>query len=347
MNPNNHNLESEQRLRILCVVVAALLTMLSASSVSAQVISVADALDNHLSWSISNYDVVQVMTQTTNSHDGVDAVVLAMQTNYLGWPLRNVHTTVIGPGTVSFWYQTCDHDGPDARRSVIDYGDHWSSSPGSYVEVHTALFAGGTWSNAIFSVGAGVHDLYWGVVYEMLAPGQNLFLDQVSYLPDPGADATPLIFSQPQPQAAVLRSTITFQVQVTSNSRLSFQWRQNDTNIADCGRITGTTNDTLTITDVQMSDLGNYSVAVTNAVGWTNSTEAALLLINPGDGSLGFRSNQFGFNIYGPSGTVAVIEGSTNLLNWLTLSTTVLGPTPFYFNDPGSTGRPSRWYRVR
>jgi len=219
--------------------------------------------------------------------------------------------------------------------------------PGSYQEVHTGLVAGGTWSNAVFSVGAGVHDLYWGVVYEMLAPTQNLFLDQVSYLPDPGADATPLIFSQPQAQSAVLGSTITFQVQVTSNSRLSFQWRTNDANIADGGRITGTTNDTLTITDVRMSDLGNYSVVVTNAVGWTNSAEAALLLINPGDGSLGFRSNQFGFNVYGPSGTIAIIEGSTNLLNWLALSTNALGPTPFYFSDPGSTGRPSRWYRVR
>jgi len=118
MNPKNHNLESEQPLRILRAVLAALLTVLSASSVLAQPITVADALDNHLNWSISNYDVVQVVTQTTNTHDGVDAVVLVMRTNYAGWPLRNLHTTVIGPGMVSFWYLTCDSDGPDARRWV-------------------------------------------------------------------------------------------------------------------------------------------------------------------------------------------------------------------------------------
>jgi hypothetical protein len=73
-------------------------------------------------------------------------------------------------------------------------------------------------------------------------------------------------------------------------------------------------------------------------------TSGSSILVN--DGSFGFRTNRFGFNVSGTSGQTVVVEGSTNLLNWLPLRTNTLGSGPFYFNDPSGTGS-RRFYRVR
>ena len=65
------------------------------------------------------------------------------------------------------------------------------------------------------------------------------------------------------------------------------------------------------------------------------------------DGTFGMRTNRFGFNVSGTVGQVAVVEGSTNLLNWLPLQTNTLGSGPFYFSDPVTGVFPWRYYRAR
>lgn len=343
MNRTKHNPQVARHSITLPIAIVALLTVVSAASGLAQSISVAQALNNNLFWTTTNYTVSQVVIETNYTHDGVAAVEFNMLSTYGASPLPMVHTTVIGPGTVSFWYQTYDQPGNPFGLPSMVYGD---MDPYGNI-LWTGLSADGGWSNGVFSVGAGVHNLTWGVVYDETTPLQGMFLDEVSYTGEPGADATPVIFAQPQAQGATVGSRVSFRVEAVSNSQLSFQWRKNGSSITDGGRITGATTDTLTISDLQLSDLANYSVIMTNGVGWTNSSDTALMLINQTDGSLGFRFNQFGFNLYGPSGTVAVVEASTNLLNWLPLSTNTLGGSAFYFTDPGSPARPSRWYRVR
>jgi hypothetical protein len=42
-----------------------------------------------------------------------------------------------------------------------------------------------------------------------------------------------------------------------------------------------------------------------------------------------------------------VVEGSTNLLNWIPLATNLLGAGPIYFSDSDSTNFPARFYRAR
>ncbi len=66
-----------------------------------------------------------------------------------------------------------------------------------------------------------------------------------------------------------------------------------------------------------------------------------------GDGALGFQGGRFGFNLAGVAGQSVVIEGSTNLVNWIALATNTLGTDPLWFNDPGSANAPCRFYRVR
>jgi uncharacterized delta-60 repeat protein len=77
----------------------------------------------------------------------------------------------------------------------------------------------------------------------------------------------------------------------------------------------------------------------------------AALLAQPtiarGDGSFGFISNQFGFNISGSAGQSIVVEASTNLVNWTPLTNTILGSSPYFFSDPAAAGIPTRFYRAR
>ncbi len=84
----------------------------------------------------------------------------------------------------------------------------------------------------------------------------------------------PSITSQPTNQTVTVGGTASFSVTVSGTPPLSYQWSFNTTNIV------GATNTTLTLTNVQMTQAGNYAVLVTNAYGSTNSINA-LLVVTP------------------------------------------------------------------
>jgi hypothetical protein len=60
-----------------------------------------------------------------------------------------------------------------------------------------------------------------------------------------------------------------------TNSSVNYQWRFNNANI------TGATNATLTLTDVQTNESGSYSVIVSDLAGSTNSSNAVLTVVSP------------------------------------------------------------------
>jgi len=89
-------------------------------------------------------------------------------------------------------------------------------------------------------------------------------------------DQSPIILSQPTSQAVLFYSNATFNVAVTGSTPLSYQWNFNDLDID------GATNASLTLSNVQVTQAGNYAVQITNAFGLTNSFIAALTVItNP------------------------------------------------------------------
>lgn len=94
--------------------------------------------------------------------------------------------------------------------------------------------------------------------------------DQVSVS---SASTAPTISAQPTSQAAPQASSVTFNV-VSSVSTLNYQWAKNGVSI------TGATGATLTLSNVQAGDAGNYTVTVGNAAGQTTS-QAATLTVNP------------------------------------------------------------------
>src|ERR1019366_9359794 len=86
---------------------------------------------------------------------------------------------------------------------------------------------------------------------------------------------TPIITAQPANQTVNLGGTATFTVVASGKAPLSYQWRLNGTNIA------GATGTSLTLSNVQPAQAGNYLVVVTNAYGSTNSANALLTVILP------------------------------------------------------------------
>ena len=87
--------------------------------------------------------------------------------------------------------------------------------------------------------------------------------------------APPLITRQPVSQSVLLGSNATFNVIATGTPPLSYQWRKDGTNLV--GKI-GTS---LNLVNVQMADLGNYSVVVNNAYGTAISSNAVLTTTSP------------------------------------------------------------------
>jgi hypothetical protein len=82
----------------------------------------------------------------------------------------------------------------------------------------------------------------------------------------------PVIMAQPTNQVVVYGGTASFSVTASGTMPLSYQWNFNGTNIS------GATNATLTLTNVQLTDSGNYMVVVTNLFGSATSSNAVLVV---------------------------------------------------------------------
>ncbi len=91
-----------------------------------------------------------------------------------------------------------------------------------------------------------------------------------------GTGAAPNITNQPAPVAVIVSTNATFTVVADGTAPLAYQWRLNTTT-----NIFGATNATLTITNVQATNAGNYTVVITNNFGSVTSSPAALTVNFP------------------------------------------------------------------
>ena len=80
----------------------------------------------------------------------------------------------------------------------------------------------------------------------------------------------PSITSQPESQLVEVGSNATFNVVASGTAPFHYQWRFNETNIAN------TTTESYTVTNAQSEDAGQYSVVVTNRAGSVTSSNATL-----------------------------------------------------------------------
>ncbi len=85
----------------------------------------------------------------------------------------------------------------------------------------------------------------------------------------------PWITSQPSDQTVIQGSNVTFSVAATGSAPVTYQWRFNGTDM------TGQTDATLILNNVQGSQSGTYAVQVTHACGSTASSNAVLTVQVP------------------------------------------------------------------
>jgi hypothetical protein len=90
--------------------------------------------------------------------------------------------------------------------------------------------------------------------------------------------SAPTFTTQPAPQTVNAGATVTFSASASGTPAPTYQWLKNS------APINGATSATLTLTNVQTSDAGTYSVVATNSAGNVTSTSAALAVNSPGGG---------------------------------------------------------------
>ncbi len=83
-----------------------------------------------------------------------------------------------------------------------------------------------------------------------------------------------VISQQPQSLVANVGSNVTFSVGATGSGQLRYQWRKEGVDRP------GATNTSLILTNVQLTDSGNYTVAITDDIGTISSQPASLTVLS-------------------------------------------------------------------
>ena len=152
--------------------------------------------------------------------------------------------------------------------------------------------------------------------------------------------AAPTVLTQPQSQAVIAGSEVTFSAVVSGITPLSYQWQFNGANLP------AATNAALTLNSVTTNQAGGYSVSVTNTAGSTNSTVAVLSVYASAAATLSvpayLTNGGLVISLTGVPGYSYIVQTSTNLVQWISLRT---NKSPFDFEDPNARFFPGHFYR--
>ncbi|HEX7655073.1 MAG TPA: LamG-like jellyroll fold domain-containing protein, partial [Verrucomicrobiae bacterium] len=168
---------------------------------------------------------------------------------------------------------------------AISFSDPWAIGNGSSAG-NSRRFNGNITQVAFYSSG--------------LSAAQVLNHYFVGLVGVPALSAVPIINTQPQAAPSYVGGSVTFSVTAVSALAMTNQWYFGST------PLTGKTNSTLVLSNLQLTNAGNYHVVVGNANGTTNSVSVALTVSTP-------RNLEWSAN--GNNGTW---DGST--ANWINLA---------------------------
>jgi hypothetical protein len=180
-----------------------------------------------------------------------------------GVPLPNASVTAVrtGGGTYA---ATTDTNGIYALVHIPSGSDYLLTATASNLLPATRIVATGISSQCATSSGN-----VWGEDFDLV----------------PGA-VPPMITEQPRSQPCVdLGGIASFAVSAVSSQPFSYEWQFHGTNLS------GATSSNLTITNVQLANMGYYSVVVSNSYGATTSSVVILSIAAPvtvGQGPPGF-----------------------------------------------------------
>jgi len=89
-------------------------------------------------------------------------------------------------------------------------------------------------------------------------------------------NASLTVVLSPQSQTNIAGATVTFTAAAFGPEPLNYQWQKNGTNLVEGGRLSGSTNSTLTIATVSDADAAVYSAIVSDAYASVTTSNAAL-----------------------------------------------------------------------
>jgi len=115
----------------------------------------------------------------------------------------------------------------------------------------------------------------------------------------------PTISSEPSALTLGLGTSGTLSATVQGNPTLVYQWYQGTTKLTDVsGNISGSATATLAITNIQVSNGGNYSLVVTNTYGSITSTVVAVtvvptpdITVQPASNTVVYAGNEVGLSV--------------------------------------------------
>ena len=183
---------------------------------------------------------------TNSTHDGM----LAGRSGSISQGQQSIlQTHVTGPGALTFW---CGVDSQQAYLKFSIDGVQQFLIPGSNTG----------WQYHSYLLGDGQHTLEWSFsTPNANSPTAAGWVDQVSYVPGP---TLPTFSLTPTDQTVPAGKNVSFNASVFGTPPLSYQWQFKSQNLS------GSTNTSLAITNVQAKDTGTYTLVVTNGYGTTN-----------------------------------------------------------------------------
>lgn len=246
----------------------------------------AAATDNNLVWYTGgdNYNSgahdyatgFQLDVYSGDTYDGVDAAlsfVTAYLHGYGDWHSGSawLQTTVTGPGLLTFWWKY--------TQPFVSFSCGYNVTIDSVYQ--SALsYTVTNWTKCTYSIPAGTHTLRWNNYVNPPAQGTGIaYLDQVTFVP--GNTSPPVIVVQPTNLTAFVGASVQFVATVSSFPPLACQWFKNTAKMTNNARICGTTNSSLTISNLALTDAGNYYLTVSNNVGGAISSNAVLVVVIP------------------------------------------------------------------
>jgi len=134
---------------------------------------------------------------------------------------------------------------------------------------------------ALGANGGSQWNSFYGAIDELSVYSRALSVGEIQniYLAGAGGKcppaSAPTIYSQPANQTVTVGQNASFSVYASGTLPLKYQWSFNGTSIADA------TNATLTLSDVQFTNNGNYAVLVSNLAGSILSSNAVLTVNMP------------------------------------------------------------------
>ncbi len=171
--------------------------------------------------------------------------------------------------------------------------------------------------------------------------------DTVATLPA-GRPVEPVVIIPPASRTNGPGTTATFSVTTSGTEPFGHQWLHNEAPLANGGRISGATTNSLAISNLRLADAGSYTVVVTNDVGAVTSVVAVLTVVEPPSFALPTRlpDGSVGFSFSATPGLDYRLDASTNLVDWAALTNLASPSGTIQFIDLEAVNFSRRFYRA-